>query len=252
MQNQFFQNLGFDQELSLYNEVIEESINASGFSIHYIPREYAVKDKVLNEITTSKFTNIYIIPAYLEESGGWQNNDYLLSKFGMSFSGASATFAVSKRAFKSETPLDAPKTGDIFYIQGINRFFEIKDIKTQDPFVSKGQDFYWKFVSEPYKWSEDDFSEADKIIDKTGADILSKFRNDMSLALEAVPLTVDDNDFTIDADYDIVANTIDSEEFIPDGTIDSTEEFLTLNKTINNSKIDSSKELNKNKPFGFE
>lgn len=129
---------------------MEESISVAGIDCYYVPRKIDSRDEVLNEIYNAKYENAYKIEVLREELGGFYPNDFLVSKFGLEFSGANTIFAVSKAHFTKVTGMIYPEQGGLLAFSDMRQIYEIKDVDTRDPWISNGKMFYWKLSCLPF------------------------------------------------------------------------------------------------------
>lgn len=258
----FFEQHTYRTESNLMEDLIEESIQVRGHEVLYIPRKYVSQDILMNEIISSEFKSYYPIHIYLEETGGWYQNDAMYSKFGLSFGGPSAKFVLSKRKFREIIPNEelkvngTPGIGDLIYDPSIQLFFEIKDIMTDDPYKSSGKQFIFRLLAEPWKYNQEEFEKTMVISDEDGTNIISEFKKSFETAIQEIGSA--DSDLTIDD----IQKSVDEDLFVDHINVDNTGEYednvdKEQSKDIHNNvtkvinKIETDKKIISKQDFGF-
>ena len=109
-----------------------------------IPEE----EKVIKEVTVSKFDDSFRIEAYISTFDGYGGQGDILSKFGVR-STDEITFVISKERyadfitpkinlFKDQVKTaDRPQEGDLVYFPATSAFFEIQFVEHEQPFYQQ-------------------------------------------------------------------------------------------------------------------
>lgn len=238
------------EDTNLFEDLIEEFIQFSGFDTYYIPRKRVTTDKILGEILSSRFENYYVVEMALEEKGGWAREHIGLSKFGIQFTGDSVKLSVSKRRFAQAVPNaelkqdGQPAVGDLLFIPFVEQLHEIVRVSTMDPYLSGGQEFVFIVELQPFKYSSEKFDRPNfDIKDLDGSSVIDEFVRQFDGSDKKAPSsdtfchTVDSIDVTVDNDQvgvdrvltaDREFETVDSESYTADDDFDK-----ALERTIN-------------------
>jgi hypothetical protein len=136
-------NVYFDQRVSseqnLVEDLIIEALRIYGQEVYYIPRSVIRQDEILNE-DYSQYASAYMIEMYVADTGGFQGEGHLLSKFGLEIRDQ-VTFVVSRSRFTNLVNIDSnaiasdrPREGDLIYLPMTNAMFEIQFVEHEQPF----------------------------------------------------------------------------------------------------------------------
>ena len=96
--NPFFLQ-GSPGEQRLIQELINEQLKIYGVEVLYIPRKFVRKDKILREVSSSRFDDNFSIEAYVSNYEGYGGSGDILTKFGMSLRDE-LTLIISKERFE--------------------------------------------------------------------------------------------------------------------------------------------------------
>jgi hypothetical protein len=158
-------------EQNLYQDLIAECIAANGFDLIYIPREMMKKDYLFGEDIRSRFSANYRIEAWCENYDGWKGEGEFLSKFGIEFR-QGLNLIMSKKKFRQiigePHGINAPRAGDLLYIDFMDRIFEIKsagDDNVGVPLFQLKQAPVYRIVSEMYVYNNDEFDTNESDLD---------------------------------------------------------------------------------------
>ena len=143
--NPFFLQ-GSASEQRLVQELINEQLKIYGVEVTYIPRKIVNKSTIIEEVTTSKFDDNYLLEAYVENFDGYSGQGDLMTKFGVNIKDE-LTLTISKERFEdfivpflegesdSEIILASrPREGDLVYFPLGQRLFEVKFVEHEQPF----------------------------------------------------------------------------------------------------------------------
>ena len=152
---------GTNNEQSLIEDLIIESLNIYGQNVYYIPRKYVNKDQILGEDTLSKFQHAYPIEMYFDNVDNYDGQGAFIQKFGLMME-QSATLTVARRRWNQligqygNTILGTrPVEGDLIYFPLTKSLFEIKFVKHQDPFYQLGKLYVYKLQVELFQYSSE-------------------------------------------------------------------------------------------------
>ena len=136
---------GSPSEQRLVQDLINEQLSIYGQDVVYMPRKIINEEKVIKEVTVSKFDDSFRIEAYISTFDGYGGQGDILSKFGVR-STDEITFVISKERyadfitpkinlFKDQVKTaDRPQEGDLIYLPLDNSLFEIKYVEMKAPF----------------------------------------------------------------------------------------------------------------------
>ena len=168
--NPFFLQ-GSPNEQNLIQQLIDEHLRMFGVDVYYIPRKLIVTDDVLGEVQSSKFTDAYILEAYLNNYEGYAKGSDIMSKFGINlqneitltvsrerYEDFIAPFAVSHDARNAGTDIvfgERPKEGDLIYFPLGERLFEIKHVEHENPFYQLGKNYIYELQCELFRYEDE-------------------------------------------------------------------------------------------------
>lgn len=168
--NPFFLQ-GSPNEQNLIQQLIDEHLRMFGVDVYYIPRKLIVTDDVLGEVQSSKFTDAYILEAYLNNYEGYAKGSDIMSKFGINlqneitltvsrerYEDFIAPFVVSHDARNAGTDIvfgERPKEGDLIYFPLGERIFEIKHVEHENPFYQLGKNYIYELQCELFRYEDE-------------------------------------------------------------------------------------------------
>lgn len=186
--NPFFsdQYYAATEDQLLYQDLIDESIQAKGIDMHYLPRTFTNFDELFGEDGLSKFTQAIVLEFFVENVQGWEGQGNFLSKFGLEIRDE-ATLTVSKRRFNEEVTtrnpdMIHPREGDLIVIPSPVdkrvRAFEITYVETNDPFMQLGKQYVYKLKVKNFEMNGETFD--------TGVDSIDEYdvKNSLAIAIE--------------------------------------------------------------------
>ena len=80
--NSFFLH-GSESEQRLIQSLVNEQLSMYGLEVAYLPQRFIRKETIMREVTSSEFTDQFLIEAYLSNFEGYSGSGDILSKFGM-------------------------------------------------------------------------------------------------------------------------------------------------------------------------
>ena len=163
--NPFFLH-GSESEQRLIQSLINEQLSMYGLEVAYLPQRMVRRETVMEEVSSSKFTDQYMIEAYLSNFDGYSGSGDILSKFGMQLKDE-VTLIISKERFEDfispfleEIPDDEnttslrPREGDLVYFPLGGRIFEIKFVEHEQPFYQLGKTYVYELKCELFEYSD--------------------------------------------------------------------------------------------------
>ena len=157
-------------EQRLVQNLINEHLKIYGVEVTFIPRKFVNQSTILEEVTTSKFDDNFLIEAYVDNYDGYAGAGDVLTKFGMSLRDE-VTLTISKERFEEFISpfMDAdddielssrPREGDLVFFPLGQRLFEIKFVEHEEPFYQLGSNYVYKLKCELFEYE-------DEVIDTT-------------------------------------------------------------------------------------
>jgi hypothetical protein len=171
--NPFFKD--YVGEQNLLNDLVIETIKATGRDVVYIPRQYLNLDQTLGEDTQgSKFTKGYTIEMYLSDVQQFGGDTDIVSKFGIQLTDR-ITLVLSKTRFQQEivskeTNISRPREGDLIYFPMMEYLFEINFVEDKQPFFQFGNLTTYNLVCEVFHYSHETISTGNTDIDSVQTD----------------------------------------------------------------------------------
>lgn len=176
--NQFFTHGNFAEQ-RLVQDIINEQLRMYGIDVYYLPREFIRTHTIIKENVLNKFTDNFLIEAYLNNYNGFGGGGDVLGKFGIQVTDT-LKLIISREKFEDfiapimEANLDdyvlaaRPKEGDLVYFPLNDTIYEIK-------FVEHEVDFYQLNKLYTYELSCEPFMFEDEIIDTNIEDVDNNF-----------------------------------------------------------------------------
>jgi hypothetical protein len=164
--NPFFLQ-GSPGEQRLVQELINEQLKIYGVDVTYIPRKFVRKETILEEISSSKFDDNYVIEAYISTYDGFGGQGDILTKFGMSLRDELVLIISRERFEDFITPflggLDEeeielttrPREGDLIYFPLGQRLFEVKFVEHEQPFYQLGKNYVYELRCELFEYEDE-------------------------------------------------------------------------------------------------
>lgn len=206
---------GSNNEQTLLDELIEESIQIWGQNFFYIPRSLVAKDNILGEDRLSQFKDAYPIEMYVESPTGFIGQGEFVAKFGL-YIEQSIQVTVSRKRWleligrHGQTILsNRPVEGDLLYYPITKRLFEIKYVEKETDFWQLGSLSVWKMTVELFQYS------SEKI--ETGITDIDTFESLKSFNEDIHELTDTPQDFGNNENFKEESETIIFDEENPFG-----------------------------------
>ena len=181
--NPFFLQ-GSQGEQRLVQDLINEHLRIYGVEVTYIPRKFVARETIMEEVTSSKFDDNFLIEAYVNTYEGYSGSGDILTKFGMSLRDE-VTLTLSKERFEdfiapfldampeSEVEVSTrPREGDLIYFPLGQRLFEVKFVEHEKPFYRLGKNYVYELKCELFEYEDEvidtDIDEIDTQIQDEG------------------------------------------------------------------------------------
>lgn len=182
--NPVFSYYTSEDEQSLIEDIIIESIQITGLDILYIPREYVNLDLYYGEDVLSSFSEYYQIEAYPKTITSYDGQRDFMSKFGIQIRNE-ITFNFSIKRFdelvtqphliSSGKNIIRPREGDLVYFPVDKRVFEIAAVEKRSVFFQIGQLYIYEINCKQFEISGERFQtgidDIDRIEDSTNYEI---------------------------------------------------------------------------------
>ena len=152
-------------EQRLVQNLINEHLKIYGVEVTFIPRKFVNQSTIIEEVTTSKFDDNFLIEAYVDNYDGYAGAGDVLTKFGMSLRDE-VTLTISKERFEEFISpfMDAdddielssrPREGDLVFFPLGQRLFEIKFVEHEEPFYQLGSNYVYKLKCELFEYEDE-------------------------------------------------------------------------------------------------
>jgi len=186
--NPFFLQ-GSNTEQFLIQDLINEQLKIYGIEIYYLPRKIFKTDNILNEIQSSKFDDVFLIEAYLNNYDGYAPGSDLMTKFGLKLQNEVSLTISRERYEEFIAPflegissgiregfiteydfadlIERPKEGDLIYFPLGERLFEIKRVEFEKPFYQLGKNYIYELSCELYEYENELIDTALEEVDNT-------------------------------------------------------------------------------------
>ena len=181
--NPFFLQ-GSQGEQRLVQDLINEHLRIYGVEVTYIPRKFVARETIMEEVTSSKFDDNFLIEAYVNTYEGYSGSGDILTKFGMSLRDE-VTLTLSKERFEDfiapfldampESEIEVstrPREGDLIYFPLGQRLFEVKFVEHEKPFYQLGKNYVYELKCELFEYEDEvidtDINEIDTQIQDEG------------------------------------------------------------------------------------
>jgi hypothetical protein len=184
--NKYFKK-GVSTEQTLIQGLIDESIQVNGNTFYYLPRKLQKLDFVFGEDVLSKFDVTLPIEMYMENVTGFENQQELLSKFGLEIR-KNVTLVVSRVRWATEVKKIAssmwessrPQEGDLVWDPSSKMIFEIKFVD-QDAIFLQGNKYYtFTLKCEMFQFNNEDFNTGITAIDNISSGNLFEWQIKLS------------------------------------------------------------------------
>ena len=168
-------------EQNLYEDLIIESIQFYGQDVYYLPREIVNKDQIFLDDVPSRFSDSYKIEMYVENTGGFDGEGDMFTKFGIELRDQ-ATFIVARKRWRNligdylEAQKFRPREGDLIFLPMSQSIFQIMKVETETPFYQLSQLPTFRLQCELFEYSDEDFDTGIDGIDVVEAESAFKYK----------------------------------------------------------------------------
>ena len=189
--NPFFLQ-GSHNEQYLIQDLINEQLRIYGIEVYYLPRKIFKTDDIIREIQSSKFDDVFLIEAYLNNYDGYAPGSDLMTKFGLKLQNE-ISLTISKERYEEFIApflegissgiregritgydfadlITRPKEGDLIYFPLGERLFEIKRVESEKPFYQLGRNYVYELSCELYEYENELIDTAIEEVDNTVED----------------------------------------------------------------------------------
>ena len=142
---------------TLADVLVAESIQMRGIDLYYLPREFQKLDLMFGEDPTSKFTKAWKFAGYIESFDGYQGDNSIFTKFGLSVNDE-INIAINPNLFKYQTNNTEPMIGDLIYFPMDRSLFEINWVQPYTPFYQLGQNAQRKITAQKFIYSGEELN----------------------------------------------------------------------------------------------
>jgi len=181
--NPFFLQ-GTTSEQKLVQDLVNEHLTIHGVEVTYIPRKLVNKSTVIEEVTSSKFDDNFLLEAYVNNYEGYAGQGEIMSKFGVSIEDE-VVLTISKERFEDfisaflqiypEDEIEVatrPREGDLVFFPLGGRLFEVKFVEHENPFYQLGQNYVYELKCELFEYEDEvidtDIEEIDNVLKDEG------------------------------------------------------------------------------------
>ena len=178
--NPFFLQ-GSHGEQRLVQELINEQLKIYGVEVTYIPRKFVRKETIIEEVTSSKFDDNFLLEAYVNTFDGYSGAGDIMTKFGVSLRDE-VTLTISQERFEdfispfldqeSDAEIEVtmrPREGDLIYFPLGSRLFEVKFVEHEQPFYQLGKTYVYELKCELFEYEDEVIDTSIEAIDTTVA-----------------------------------------------------------------------------------
>lgn len=198
-----------NNEQTLIENLIIESIQYYGMDMEYLPRELKNYDELYGEDEISEYNSHYSIEMYIRSVGGFEGDGTFLSKFGLEIRDEiTLTVAVSRFNTVFTSIRTRPSEGDLIYFPLSKAVFVIKYVKNRALFYQLGALQTFDIVCEMFEYSSEKLNTGIDFVDAL-EDKYSTNALDANNVVQHIDLDVRPNDYW--SDNEVVeerANTI--------------------------------------------
>jgi len=189
--NPFFLQ-GSTNEQFLVQDLINEQLKIYGVEVYYLPRKIFKTDNIIREIQSSKFDDVFMMEAYINNYDGYAPDSDIMTKFGLRLKNE-ISLTISREKYEEFiapflegissgiregliTEYDfadliaRPKEGDLIYFPLGERLFEIKRVESEKPFYQLGTNYVYELSCELYEYENELIDTAIEEVDNTVED----------------------------------------------------------------------------------
>ena len=189
--NPFFLQ-GSTNEQFLVQDLINEQLKIYGVDVYYLPRKIFKTDDIIKEIQSSKFDDVFMIEAYINNYEGYAPDSDIMTKFGLRLKNEISLTISRERYEEFIAPflegivsgvqegkitdytladlITRPKEGDLIYFPLGERLFEIKRVEHEKPFYQLGKNYTYELSCELYEYENELIDTTIEEVDNTVED----------------------------------------------------------------------------------
>ena len=189
--NPFFLQ-GSPNEQFLVQDLINEQLKMYGVDVYYLPRKIFKTDDIIREIQSSKFDDVFMLEAYINNYDGYAPDSDIMTKFGLRLKNEISLTISRERYEEFIAPflegissgiregriteydfadlITRPKEGDLIYFPLGERLFEIKRVESEKPFYQLGTNYIYELSCELYEYENELIDTAIDEVDNTVED----------------------------------------------------------------------------------
>ena len=191
--NPFFLQ-GSPNEQFLVQDLINEQLRIYGVDVYYLPRKIFKTDNIIREIQSSKFDDVFMLEAYINNYEGYAPDSDIMTKFGLRLKNE-ISLTISKERYEEFIApflegiqsgiregritdydfadlITRPKEGDLIYFPLGERLFEIKRVEVEKPFYQLGSNYTYELSCELYEYENElvdtNIDEVDNTVEDEG------------------------------------------------------------------------------------
>lgn len=152
---------GDTNEQNMVEDLIIETIRATGQEFYYIPRVLVAPDEIFGEDNLSKYLTAFQIEGYLDNIDNFGGQGSFIQKFGLMIEEQGQITIARKRweqligQYNATIIPTRPCEGDLLYFEKAKSLFEIKFVDHQNPFYQIGRLFVYKLKVELFQYSSE-------------------------------------------------------------------------------------------------
>jgi len=172
---------GTSGEQGLVQDLINEQLKMYGIEVYYLPRKIINKGSVIRDAIYSKFNNAFPIEAYLVNYEGFDNNSFMMSKFGVRIQDE-MNFIISKERFDDYIAAlmqttdgfgsyTRPMEGDLIYVPLSDSLMEIKYVENRKPFFQLQKNYVYDLRCELFEFEDEEITTGNPEVDYQLKDI---------------------------------------------------------------------------------
>ncbi len=186
--NPFFLQ-GSPGEQFLVQDLINEQLKIYGVDVYYLPRKIFKTDNIIREIQSSKFDDVFMLEAYINNYDGYAPDSDIMTKFGLRLKNEISLTISRERYEEFIAPflngiqsgssandadflglIERPTEGDLIYFPLGERLFEIKRVESEKPFYQLGTNYVYELSCELYEYENELIDTSIEEVDSTVED----------------------------------------------------------------------------------
>ena len=137
--NPYFNFYTANNEQTLLENLIIESIRSHGFDSYYMPRTLEDYDEIFRESTVNSFNSAIEIETYLKSNMKFDGDGKFMSQqLGLEIRDQ-MTLTIPQKVFRELTGRVRPNEGDLMYLPLDKKVYEIQFVEHQDVFYQLGR-----------------------------------------------------------------------------------------------------------------